>query len=91
MMRLFGVLLVVALLFSGDIVRIHGHAADAPATSDCVACTAGLSAAVEAGSPPALDLSPQPGDLVVGPAVATAPSLVFVRQGGLRDPPLPFA
>ncbi len=91
MMRLSGVLLVLALLFSGDIVRIHGHADGAPATSDCVACTASLAAAVEADPPPALDPPPPTGELSFGPAAATLPSLVFVRQGGLRDPPLLFA
>lgn len=90
-MRLSGVLLVLALLFSGDIVRIHGHAEGAPATSDCVACTASLAAAVEADRPPAVDPPPPTDELRLGPAEVTAPSLVFVRQGGLRDPPLLFA
>lgn len=90
-MRLAGTLLVAALLFSGDIVRIHGHADGAPATSDCVACTAGLAAAVEADPPPAIDPPLPSGELLHGSAPAAAPSLVFVRQGGLRDPPLLFA
>lgn len=91
MVRVSGVLLVLALLFSGDIVRIHGHADGAPATSDCVACTVSLAAAVEADPPPTIDPPPATGELAVGPAAATAPSLLFVRQGGLRDPPLLFA
>lgn len=91
LMRLSGVLLVFALLFSGDIVRIHGHAEGAPATSDCVACTASLAAAVEADPPPAIDPPPQTCELSVGSAADGAPALVFVRQGGLRDPPFLFA
>lgn len=91
MTRLSGVLLVLALLFSGDIVRIHGHAEGAPATSDCVACAASLAAAVEADPPPAIDPPPPTGELLLGPATAGAPALVFVRQGGLRDPPFLFA
>lgn len=90
-MRLSGVLLVLALLFSGDIVRIHGHADGAPASADCVACTASIAAAVEADPPPALDPPPAVAELFLGPAVASVPSLSFVRQGGLRDPPLLFA
>lgn len=91
MTRLSGVLLVFALLFSGDIVRIHGHADGAPATSDCVACTASLTAAVETGPPPAIDPPRPTGELLFGAAAVSAPVLVFVRQGGLRDPPLVFA
>lgn len=91
MMRLPGVLLVLALLFSGDIVRIHGHADGAPASADCVACTVSLTAAVEADPPPALDPPPPAGVLAGGAAPVAAPSLLFVRQGGLRDPPLLFA
>lgn len=91
MMRLPGVLLVLALLFSGDIVRFHGHADGAPATSDCVACTASLAPAVEADPPPALDPPPPAGLLSLGQPAATTPSIVFVRQGGLRDPPALFA
>lgn len=91
MMRLSGALLALALLFSGDIVRIHGHAADAPASADCVACAASLTAAVETDPPPTLD-PPAPIDESVGHAApVAAPSLVFVRQGGLRDPPLLLA
>jgi hypothetical protein len=90
-MRRFGILLVLALLFSGDIVRIHGHAGDAPASPDCVACSASLAAAVEADPPPALD-PPAPSDEDGCRAAAAAtPSLVFVRQGGLRDPPTRLA
>lgn len=90
-MRLSGVLLVFALLFSGGIVRIHGHADGAPSTSDCVACTASLTAAVEAGAPPAIDPPRPTGEFTFGPSAVTAPVLVFVRQGGLRDPPVLFA
>lgn len=90
-MRLPGVLLVLALLFSGDVVRIHGHADGMPSSADCVACTASLTAAVEAVPPPAIDPPLPIGELSTGPTAATAPSLVFVRQGGLRDPPLLFA
>ncbi|MFW6088429.1 MAG: hypothetical protein ACODAB_01675 [Gemmatimonadota bacterium] len=86
-----GALLVLALLFSGDIVRIHGHADGAPASADCVACTASLTAAVEADPPPTLDPPPVAGALADRPASAAAPSLVFVRQGGLRDPPFVLA
>lgn len=91
MMRLTGVLLVLALLFSGDIVRIHGHADGAPATADCVACAASLAVAVEADPPPAIDPPPPTNELLLGAATATAPSPAFVRQGGLRDPPLLLA
>lgn len=91
MSRLSGVLIVFALLFSGDIVRIHGHADGAPASSDCVACTASLTAAVETDPPPAIDPPSPTGEFYLGSSAATAPSLVFVRQGGLRDPPLLLA
>ncbi|HSM09066.1 MAG TPA: hypothetical protein VLA33_08630 [Gemmatimonadota bacterium] len=91
MARLSGVLLAFALLFSGDIVRIHGHADGTPATSDCVACTASLTAAVETDPPPAIDPPRPTGELLFDSTAATAPVLVFVRQGGLRDPPLLFA
>jgi len=90
-MRLPGVLLVVALLFSGDIVRLHGHADGVPASADCVACTAGLAAAVEADPPPELDPPPPTTESAATAARAAAPSLVFVRQGGLRDPPISLA
>lgn len=90
-MRALGFALVLALLFSGDIVRIHGHADGAPASADCAACVAGLTSAVEAHPSPALD--PPAPSTAAAAAVATsaAPCLVFVRQGGLRDPPTPFA
>lgn len=90
-MRLSGVLLVVALLFSGDVVRIHGHADGVPASADCVACTASLAAAVEADPPPAFDPPPPTAEAVRLAVSAALPSLVFVRQGGLRDPPIPLA
>lgn len=90
-MRLPGILLVLALLFSGDVVRIHGHAEGAPASADCVACTASLAAAVETDPSPALNPPAPTGALADGPAPVGAPSLMFVRQGGLRDPPLRFA
>lgn len=89
--RLSGVLLVLALLFSGDIVRIHGHAADAPASADCVACVASLTSAVETDPPPALDPPAAIDESVGHAAPLAAPPLVFVRQGGLRDPPLLLA
>lgn len=91
MSRLSGLLIVFALLFSGDIVRIHGHADGAPASSECVACTASLAAAVEADPPPAIDPPPPTGEFYLGSSAGTVPSLVFVRQGGLRDPPLLLA
>lgn len=91
MMRLPGILLVLALLFSGDVVRIHGHADGAPASADCVACAASLTAAVETDPSPAIDPPAPTGELAGGAAPVAAPSLVFVRQGGLRDPPLLFA
>lgn len=89
--RVAGLFLVFALLFSGDLVRIHGHADGAPASSDCVACVAGLSAAVDGGAPP--DLSPPvPETAEIRHDVAReAPARPFVRRGGLRDPPAPFA
>ena len=90
-MRIPGVLLVLALLFSGDIVRIHGHADDAPASADCVACAASLAAAVETDPPPALDPPAPTGDDACDAAPTTLPSLAFVRQGGLRDPPILLA
>jgi hypothetical protein len=86
-----GVFLVLALLFSGDIVRIHGHSADAPASTDCVACAASLAAAVETSPPPSLDPPAPAGYDASGGAPEPAPALVFVRQGGLRDPPNPLA
>lgn len=91
MLRLAGALVVLAFLFSGDLVRIHGHPDGVPASSDCVACVAGLSAAVEGGAPP--DLSPPvPETAEAGHEVAReAPARPFVRRGGLRDPPTPFA
>lgn len=91
MMRLPGVLLVLALLFSGDIVRIHGHADEAPASADCVACAAGLAAAVATDPPSPLDPFAPIGDDSFDAAPTAAPSLDFVRQGGLRDPPTAFA
>lgn len=89
-MRFVGLALLVALLFSGDFVRIHGHADGVPA-SDCAACVAGLSSAVEADPLPALDppASSSADETLVEPL--EAPSLLLVRQGGLRDPPTPFA
>jgi len=90
-MRAVGMSLVLALLFSGDLVRIHGHADGAPASPDCAACVAGLASAVE-GGPPASSDPPGPSlpDLDA-PATVAPPPLVFVRQGGLRDPPSPHA
>lgn len=86
-MRFAGLALLVALLFSGDVVRIHGHPDGVPATTDCAACVAGLAGAVEADPPPALDLpAPSVADETL-PESLDAPSLLFVRQGGLRDPP----
>lgn len=84
--RLSGVLLALALLFSGDLVRIHGHADGAPA-ADCVACIAGLAAAVEADPAPSVDPMPASAGSF-GLFIPRLPlSLEFVRQGGLRDPP----
>lgn len=89
--RLCGLLLVLALLFSGDFVRIHGHGDGAPATTDCAACLATLASAVEAAPPPALDPPvPAAADRFHALFFATPP-LLFVRQGGLRDPPRLFA
>lgn len=89
--RVVGLLLALALLFSGDFVRIHGHPDGAPASSDCVACVAGLAAAVEGGVPPALSPPvPESADDRYDGA-REAPASHFVRQGGLRDPPTPFA
>jgi hypothetical protein len=90
-MRLPGVFLVLALLFSGAMVRIHGHPDDAPASTDCVACAASLAAAVETSPPPSLDPPAPAGYDASGGGAGPAPSLVFVRQGGLRDPPTPLA
>lgn len=88
--RIAGVLLALAVLFSGDLVRIHGHPDGAP-SADCVACVAGLAAAVEAGPPPAVD-PPRPSFVALAPAFGRlAPALPFARQGGLRDPPAPSA
>ena len=87
-MHFAGLLLVLAFLFSGDLVRIHGHPGGAPASTDCAACVAGLAAAVET-DPPAPLAPPVPGrsDVVrAEPADASSPP--FVRQGGLRDPPV---
>ena len=85
--RWAGLLFVLVFLFSGDLVRIHGHADGAPAAADCAACVAGLGSAVETDPPLALD-PPAPTTLVdLGPAPTCPPALEFVRQGGLRDPP----
>lgn len=90
-MRLSGLLLVFALLFSGDLVRIHGHPDGGPAPDDCVACVAGLSAAVEGALPPALSPPvPETAD-AVHDIPRDAPARPFVRRGGLRDPPTSFA
>jgi len=86
-MRALGVTLVLSLLFSGDLVRLHGHADGAPASADCAACVAGLANAVGGGPPASFD---PPGPTVPdpdAPATAASPCLVFVRHGGLRDPP----
>ncbi|MFW6084787.1 MAG: hypothetical protein ACODAA_06195 [Gemmatimonadota bacterium] len=88
--RIAGLLLAFALLFSGDLVRIHGHPDGGPASSDCVACVAGLSPAIDGGAPPALS-PPVPETTEVGHDVAReAPARPFVRRGGLRDPPTPL-
>lgn len=86
-----GLLLALALVFSGDLVRIHGHADGAPASSDCVACVVGLSPAVDGGDPP--DLSPPVPETTEAhhDIAQEAPVRPFVRRGGLRDPPTPFA
>lgn len=90
-MRFAGLALLVALLFSGDFVRIHGHADGAPASADCAACVAGLSSAIEADPAPALDPPASSSAIETLVEPLEAPSLLFVRQGGLRDPPTPFA
>lgn len=85
--RLLGALLTVAFLFSGDLVRLHGHPDGAPASTDCAACVAGLSVAVEADASTSV---PAPAPVVLrpeSPPAQVAPNLPFVRQGGLRDPP----
>lgn len=89
-LRLGGLLLVLALLFSGDFVRIHGHAEGVPASSDCAACLASLASAIETAAPPALDPPVPAGADRFRTVFFAAFPLLFVRQGGLRDPPRPF-
>lgn len=82
-----GLLLVFALLFSGDLLRIHAHPDGVPPATDCAACVAGLSSAVAGGVPAAPDAAPASAAEPLSHDPASAPSLDFVRQGGLRDPP----
>jgi len=87
-MRFAGLLLVLTFLFSGDLVRIHGHPGGAPASTDCAACVAGLAAAVETDPPAAPEASMPGRSDAVRVEPADAPSRPSVRQGGLRDPPV---
>ena len=89
--RFAGLLLVLGFLSSGDLVRQHTHLDGAPASSDCAACVAGLHAPMAAeplapqGAPPVTTATRSA--LEAG----AAPSLPFVRRGGLRDPPSALA
>lgn len=85
--RFAGLLLVAMLVFSGDLVRIHGHPDGGAASSDCAACVAGLSGAVETEAAIPLDLAAPIYRGAERPTPRLAPDLPFVRHGGLRDPP----
>lgn len=86
--RIVGVLLAAAFLFSGDLVRLHGHADGVPSGPDCAACVAGLSAAVEPAGGVAFDFAAPLARAIAPLPSRPAPALPFVRQAGSRDPPL---
>jgi hypothetical protein len=89
--RLIGAVLAIAFLFSGDLVRLHGHADGVPASKHCAACLAGLASAVKAAPTPDVTPPVESGEWAVCEAPFLAPSLPFLRPCGLRDPPPSFA